>query len=161
MIKLSRDLKYLFDTSSCFIYKDEESGEFIRADKLCFSTFRGEELKGIKNKDWDLIHKDGNIANNHVDNLELVIFVNKTELKTVHELEDIIQTLKCEMVSKNNQIKDLSSYKLIADGKITNMKNQVIYEQKRVKALNKELKEQEKEIRRLLDIINSKTVKGD
>lgn len=149
MIILSKKLKYLFEKGSYPFYPHPKNGDKIRADKLCYVTFKGDTLKGLSEDDWDLIHLDGSYENCALDNLELVIFNDKEDSI---KLKEEIKNLKKELAAKDEFIKKITFESKIKDGKVTNINKQVIYEQNRVKELNKEIKKMEKEIRRLLDI---------
>ena len=72
------------------------------------------------------------------------------------ELENDIKKLKNELILKNEQIKSLISECKVKDIKVENSNRQVLYEQNRNTELNKEIKGLEKEIRRLLKIIDEK-----
>ena len=152
MIRISNKLKYMFENMP-FAYV-EEDGIVARLDRLVYSSFKPDNIKGLEEDDWDLIHLDGSFKNNALDNLELVVFSDE-ENTDKFKLE--IKKLKEEIILKDKHIKKLTFESNAKDGKVQNMNNQVLYEQKRVKELNKEIRKQENEIRRLMAILDSRT----
>ena len=155
------------------IIPDERIGKKIRHDKTVYKMkrnnmfpegfFEKEEEDYIpipvsmyvadnKEDDWEVIHLDGNYKNCEPDNLELVMFVDGDP---VEDFLKIIEELKKELVAKDEHIKKITFESNAKDGKVANMHKQVLYEQNRVKELNKELRKQEKEIRRLFDLTSA------
>ena len=155
MIRLSKKMKYMFDKVDKYYFNDDENGKSFEAARMVYTAFKKDEIPKniIESDNWDLIHLDGDLSNCALDNLELVIFEDN-DYET--ELKRNIKTLKDELKSKNEYIKKISLESNAKDGKVTNMQKQVLYEQNKIKELNKELKMQDKEIRRLLSIIADK-----
>lgn len=155
MIRLNKKIKYMFDKIDKYYFNDDVSGKSFEAARIVYTTFKGNEVPKdiIDGDDWDLIHLDGDLSNCALDNLELVIFED-SDSET--ELKRNIKDLKDELKSKNEYIKKISLESNAKDGKVAYMQKQVLYEQNKIKELNKELKMQDKEIRRLLSIIADK-----
>lgn len=169
---VSKQLKYLFDSAPKLIIPDERLGKKIRQDKTIYRMKYNnmfsedledeeEELIGIPfsmlcmdnaDDEWEVIHLDGDYKNCKPDNLEAVIFVDGDPMiDFLNEIEE----LKKELVAKDEHIKKITFESKAKDGQVANMNKQVIYEQNRVKELNKEIRKMEKEIRRLLDITSA------
>ena len=152
MIKVSKKLKYLFEEMPYMFYSDEYDESEVRVDKLVYTSFKFDTLKGLSEDDWELIHLDGDFKNNALDNLELVVFVEDDDMI---KLQVEVKNLKQELIVKNEHIKTITMESKAKDGKVANMYKQVLYEQNRVKELNKEIRLKEKEIRRLFDITSA------
>ena len=156
MIRVSKKLKYVFENVPHMYFEDDDFR--FRSDKMCYSAFKKYEIPdGLSIDDCELVHLDGNIENCALDNLELVVF---DEEDYILKLKNEMKLLKKELVSKDDKIRKLTFDCNAKDGRVNNMHKQVLYEQNRVKELNKEIKTMEKENRRLFAIINSKS-KGE
>lgn len=155
MIYVNSKLKYMFDQMPVKCVSDEESNEQIRVDLLMFHTFKNEELAGIPHGEWDVLYKDGDITNTILDNLELVIFKDDKFFKDNQALEAQMKAAKKEAEEKRQLASEAESSKFKDKLRIESLTKQVAYEQKRVAELNKELNKKEKEIRRLMSLLNT------
>ena len=153
MIYVDSRLKYMFDKMPVqYIEHDEKT---FRVDKMVYETFKSEELAGLSKGDWDLIYIDGDIENAALNNLELVVFKDEKFFKENKVLREQMIAAKRNSEEKEKIAKEALSERTVNRIKIDSLTKQVAYEQKRVTELNKELNKKEKEIRRLMDIIES------
>lgn len=159
-------LRYVFENicHACFEVDDAQ----LRADKMVLETFAAQELDqfahDIKKKkinadveNWEVIHLDGDIGNNRLDNLEYLFFVNDDQMcDRIDNLEEKIENL----LKENKQLKtQVKTYKDLSDvtkrrEEISNKKLKCI--ENTNKELNKEIKIKEKEINRLWHLLNEK-----
>ena len=156
MIYVDRKLKYMFEEVPANYVDDEDMKKSFRVDMLVYETFKKDELKHISDGEWSVIHKDGNLYNDHLDNLELVVFKDDKFFKDNKKLEEKMLLAKRKAEEKEIIAKKADFENTVNKNKIISLTKQVEYEQKRVKELNKELKKKESEIRRLMDIMNKR-----
>jgi hypothetical protein len=144
-------LRYVFENicHACFEVDDAQ----LRADKMVLETFAAQELDqfalDIKKKkinadveNWEVIHLDGDIGNNRLDNLEYLFFVNDDQMcDRIDNLEEKIENLLKENKQLKTQVNSNKKLKCIEN---TN------------KELNKEIKIKEKEINRLWHLLNER-----
>lgn len=157
MIYVNEKLRYMFDAVPVLVADDEDTGKEIKMGKLIY-VYHGKDadkIKRISDEGWDVAYKNGNFRDNRSDNLELVIFKDDKFFKDNEDLEKQMLCAKRNAEEKEELAKRVLSEKTVDKFKIDSLTKQVVYEQNRVKELNKELNEKEKEIRRLIDIINS------
>lgn len=152
MVRLDARLKYIFKNMRHNTVTDENTGKSFRRDMMVYVTFKGDELQGLTEDDFDLLHLDGDINNCALDNLELIVFEKENSL--LQQQKAKVVELQKEIVQKNEYIKTISAESKAKDWRVDKMQKQVSFEQNRVKELNKELKAQEKEIRRLFALVS-------
>ena len=156
MIYVDRKLKYMFEEAPVNYFNDEDMKKSFRADMMVYSNFKADEIKNIPEGEWSVIHKDGNSCNDHLDNIELVVFKDSKFFKDNKQLEEKMLHAKRKAEEKEIIAKKADFENSVNKNKIISLTKQVEYEQKRVKELNKELKKKESEIRRLMDIMNKR-----
>lgn len=153
MIYVDSRLKYMFDKMPVQCIEHDE--KTFRVDMMVYETFKSEELAGLSKGDWDLIYIDGDIENAALNNLELVVFKDEKFFKENKVLREQMIAAKRNSEEKEKIAKEALSERTVNRIKIDSLTKQVAYEQKRVTELNKELNKKEKEIRRLMDVIES------
>ena len=177
MIVVNKKLKYLFK----YVPKKELLKNKIQIDKTIFKYFHymnskdsvfdkygnihSHDLKEVNKSlmdilftnpaddEWELIHLDGDYKNCALDNLEPVVFVEEEPMEQLGYKIDLLNT---KLRDKDEEIKKWKDDSQTKTYQIQNMQKQLLHEQNRVKELNKELRKQEKEIRRLFSIIEAK-----
>lgn len=158
MIYVNSKLRYMFEKAPANYVTDEITGKSCRIDKMVFVTFKSEELDKlgiVGDAEWDVLHIDGSYDNDSLDNLELVIFKNDKFFKDNKMLEQQMLSAIKRAEAQEKVAAAIASEKTIDNIKINSLNKQINYEQGRVKELNKELRKQEKEIRRLMSIIEN------
>lgn len=167
------ELRYLFNEVGHMCYRDEESGRDFRADKMVLDTFASLELAKIKNHlnvsgiktntgDWEVVHLDGDIENNRLDNLEYVFFCKGNRVtKDEEELSCKIIDLKEENQLLREKIEEYKSMVTIAKAREENANKKVRHIEKINRELNKEILTKEKEANKYWHMLNEKMKDGN
>lgn len=158
MIYVNKKLKYMFDSMPTAITNDENTGKEITIGKLVYAYHgdNADKIKGISYEEWDVAYKNGNIRDNCSENLELVIFKDDKFFKENEYLRNQMLSAKKDAKENKEAMEEAINERMMNRLKIDSLTKQVSYEQNRVKELNKELNKKEKEIRRLMDILNER-----
>lgn len=158
--------RYIFKEMSHPYVKDEETGRSFRIDKAVMETHNLETLRNICQKlkrdkinvnDWEVIHLDGDINNNRLDNLEYLFFTEGDPiLDKADNLKDKVRKLENEIKQLKKECKEYKDKITLAKRREEISNEKVAYIKKVNEELNKEILKKENEANRYWHLLNDK-----